>query len=267
MRHSAETIADRVVDGLFIQESTGENMHVPVKGIRGWISPFADSYANRVITTNTHCRSETIQAVMGFFSQRSAGVTWVVRQDEISSGLPQMLMEMGFKPGRYHKVAGMFLQTDTVRHTPDSEVYIRNVTPDDEEALLETIIAATKMSSIEHQRYLFRHGAAPGNSVRHLSYLAYVAGVSHPVGYGKSAYFSDHQTVMLNGAGVIEAFRCRGVYAQLLQHRMQAAIECGRKDFIIQSARDSSFPTCVRFGFQEVCEMEFYQWSPESASI
>ena len=61
--------------------------------------------------------------------------------------------------------------------------------------------------------------------------------------------------------------RGKAIYTTLLTHRMPDAHDHGARAAVIQAVKSTSAPICRRLGFTEICNLEFYTWSPVSYAI
>jgi len=250
-----------IVDSLFISEKRPGNSVVDIPGMRGWFSPFNEPYANRIGLVNDHDVDASIEQAIDFFKNRNSGFTWVVRPGDIDALLPQKLMMNGFTPSRFHKVAGMHLESSAVPGTESPGITVREIADDEITANMKLITRAYGAASKEYIEYLYAP-SAHHDGVQSRMYLAYLEGVQEAVGYGYCSYIENGSVMMLRGAAVVPEHRNKGAYRELLRRRLADAYENAASHFVIQSARDSSYSTCRRLGFEEVCPLELYQWSP-----
>lgn len=255
-------IADTIFDALFINERRRTSSKVAIDDIRGWSTPIKDAWANRVAYSGDNCNEEKVREVQRFFNALGAGVTWVVDEEQIGEKLPETLVSCGFKPSRYHQVAGMVLEGPAeVTHSCEKiEIKIREV---DDETVQQHIQSVVEASGLQNDQYV-RHIMAPDENISSTIYFAYKEHDPKPIGYAKSCFLENGKVHMLLGAAVLPEYRNLGVYSALLQYRLDQAEKKGVSTHVIQSHRSSSFSTCARFGFREASSMEFYEWSPEA---
>jgi len=254
-------IEKTIVDSLFISEKRPGNTVVDIPGMRGWFSSFDEPYANRIGLVSDRDVETSIQEAIDFFRSRNSGFTWVVRPGDIDALLPEKLMMNGLTPSRFHKVAGMHLESPAVPGVENPEISVRELADDEVTANMELIARAYGAASKEYIEYLYAP-SAHHDGVQSRMYLAYLEDTQEPIGYGYCSYIENNAVVMLRGAAVVPEHRNKGAYRELLRQRIADACENEVSHFVIQSARDSSYSTCRRFGFEEVCALELYQWLP-----
>jgi hypothetical protein len=250
-----------IVDSLFISENRPGNNIVDIPGMRGWFSPYNEPYANRIGLVSESDVETSIKGAIDFFRNRNSGFTWVVRPGDIDAGLPEKLIKNGLTPSRFHKVAGMYLKSSDITKTETPEISVREITGDEIIENMGLIARAYGAASKEYMMHLYAPSAHE-EGVHSKMYLAYLDGVQEPVGYGYCCYIENNSVLMLRGAAVVPEHRCKGAYKELLRQRLADACDNGVSHFVIQSSRDSSYSTCVRLGFEEICPLELYQWSP-----
>jgi hypothetical protein len=250
-----------IIDSLFISENRPGNHIVDISGMRGWFSPFNEPYANRIALVTESDVDTSIKGAIDFFGARNSGFTWVVRPDDIDAGLPEKLIMNGLTPSRFHKVAGMYLESPVVPRMKNPEISVREIAGDEITANMEMIARAYGAASREYIQHLYAPSVHHDGVISKM-YLAYLEGVQEPVGYGYCSYIENNSVLMLRGAAVVPEHRYKGAYRELLRQRLADACDNGVTHFVIQSSRDSSYSTCVRLGFEEVCPLELYQWVP-----
>lgn len=250
-----------IVDSLFISENRPGNTIVDIPGMRGWVSPFNEPYTNRIGLISESDVETSIREAIDFFRNRNSGFTWVVRPNDIDAQLPEKLVMHGLKPHRFHKVAGMYIASPAVSKTKNPEIRVQEITGDEITANMDFITRAYGAAPKEYLQHLYAP-SAHDDSVRSRMYLAYLQGVQEPIGYAYCSYIENNSVVLLRGAAVLPEYRGRGAYGELLRQRIADACENAVSHFVIQSARDSSYSSCCRFGFEEICSLELYQWTP-----
>ena len=250
-----------IVDSLFISENRPDNTIVDIPGMRGWFSPFNEPYANRIGLVSECDVDSSIKEAIDFFRNRNSGFTWVVRPGDIDAGLPEKLIMNGLTPSRFHKVAGMYLKSSVIPETKTPEISVREITGDEIIANMGVIARAYGAASEEYMKHLYAP-SAHYDGVLSKMYLAYLDDVQEPVGYAYCSHLENNSVLMLRGAAVVPEHRCKGAYKELLRQRLVDACKNSVSHFVIQSSRDSSYSTCRRLGFEEICPLELYQWSP-----
>jgi len=250
-----------IVDSLFISEKRPGNTVVDIAGMRGWFSPFSEPYANRIGLVSDHDVETSIQEAIDFFRSRNSGFTWIVRPGDIDAQLPQQLMKNGLTPSRFHKVAGMHLESSAISGTENPQISVREIAEDEMAEHMPLITRAYGAASKAYIEYLYAP-SAHHEGVQSRMYLASLRDGQEPVGYGYCSYIESNAVMMLRGAAVVPEHRNKGAYRELIRQRLADACENKVSHFVIQSARDSSYSTCLRFGFEEVCPLELYQWLP-----
>jgi GNAT superfamily N-acetyltransferase len=255
-------IAEIIFEGLFINERRSSSTLLDIPKIRGYITPISDAWANRVSSSENKISIEKIREVQQFFNESNSGFTWAVTEEQIARNLPQLLLSCGLKPARYHQVAGMALQHTRTHNSPriNDNIVVREC---DQETLEQNIDAVIKASGISNEAYI-RHIMAKDKQIQTKVFFSYLSSETEPTGYAKSCHLRDGTIHMLMGAAVKPEHRNRGTYTALLQHRISEAESEGVYTHITQSLRSSSFSTCTRFGFKEICSLEFYEWNPKN---
>lgn len=253
-------LAEIIFDGLFINEKRSSSTLLDIPEIRGYITPIKDSWANRVSFSEKKCSVEKIREVQSFFDESNSGFTWAVNEQQIARKLPEMLISCNFHPARYHRVAGMMLQSSK---NHDNFIVNNNIVVKeaDQKNIDRNVDVVIKASGIRNEAYI-RHIMAKDNYIKTKVFFSYMADEKEPIGYAKSCYLRNGTIHMLMGAAVRPEYRNRGIYSTLLQHRIAEAKTEGVHTHITQALRSSSFSTCARFGFKEICGLEFYEWNP-----
>lgn len=250
-----------LLDILFLfPRITGNGDPLSIAGVRGFFSPVRDAYANRAGLVSGDDIDTKIRLVQAFFSEIDKGLTWVVSQDEIATGLPAQLMRHGFHPARFPSAAGMSLSSPYPEHRPDSDIRIEEMDLAMIGDHIELIAAVYDYPSPALARHI--NSVSTDTQTRSRYYLAYIGNSHEPIGFGRSVYLYDHHLVLLQGAGVLAKYRGRGVYRQLIHRRLADAAADGINTITTLAARNSSYAICKRFGFIERCAIELYEWSP-----
>jgi GNAT superfamily N-acetyltransferase len=250
-----------IVDSLFINEKRLNSTPLDIADIRGWISPIRDGWANRISFTGSICKDETIQAVIDFFAKRKCAFAWILRPQDIHSGLSEKLLSHGIEPSYFPEVSGVYLETDGIGEMKNSNITICNVTDENLESYLDMISRAYGENTDTSVRYFNIVPEAERAAVMKY-YIAYTADSEDPVGYAKTGYLQNGEVSLLMGAAVLEEYRGQGVYSELLRYRIQQGINDGIHHFISQASRNTSYNTFKRFGFKDICDLQIYGWSP-----
>jgi len=254
-------IADTIIDTLFINERRNINKKISIDDIRGYISPIRDAWANRVTYSGDNCNEKKIREVQHIFKSLGSGVTWIVNEKQIGEKLSEKLISCGFKPARYHKVAGMIFKESQLKDIPHPEIEIE-IHKAEQATIERHIDTITRASSLHDTEYV-RYQMAYDEDISSIVYFAYEKGNSEPIADAKSIFLENGKVHLLSGAAVLPEYRNMGVYSALLKYRINEAARKGVTTHVIQSHRNSSFSTCARFGFIEVCSLEFYEWNPK----
>ena len=252
-----------ILDSMFLlPKMTGNVTMLNLPGMRGYISHIRDPYANRVGLTSSTAIGEKIQQVCDFFADRKMGFTWVTGPSDIDAGIPEKLLAFGLKPAHFHQIAGMCLKAPFPEFPKNPDIRIQEIQHEEIISHIALISSVYGLSQ-EMARYLYVSSQFQ-QSIRSRFYLAYLKNIDEPVGYSSSAYVADDSIVVLRGSGIIPKHRGKGIYKALIQQRLADAIDDGLYSAIVCAARDSSCHALNRFGFQENCPIEWYQWSPEA---
>lgn len=251
-----------LVDSLFLPEKRPDMMKMDIQGMRGYVSSFKYAHANRLALNGYGDNyEEVIQEAIDFFRNRDSGFTWVARPVDIDASLPEKLLNHGFTASGFHKVAGMYLEYPIVPEHKSPNIIVREIIGDEIIQNIEIITRAYGALPTDYIRYIYHPSNHYGDSVCSRMYLAYLAETDEPVGYA-SCFYIDNAYVVFRGAAVMPEHRRKGAYAELFRQRLVDARSAGIEKFLIQSSRDSSYSTCLRLGFEEICPLELYQWSP-----
>lgn len=250
-----------IIDSLFINEKRLNNIPLDIADIRGWISPIRDGWANRICFTGLNCKDETIKAVINFFAKRKCEFAWFLRPQDIHSGLSAKLLSHGMEPSHFHEVSGVYLETDGIDETKNSNITICDATDENLEPYLDMMRRAYGENTDAYLRYINIVPEAERVAVMKY-YIAYTADSEDPVGYAKTVYLHNSKVSLLMGAAVLEEYRGQGVYSELLRYRIQEGINDGIHHFISQASRNTSYNTFNRFGFKDICDLQIYEWSP-----
>lgn len=250
-----------IVDSLFLPEKRHDIALIDIHGMRGYVSPFTHAHANRIALNGDSDNVEKIiEEAIDFFENVNSGFTWVVRSADIDARLPEKLLNHGFTASGFHKVAGMYLEYPVVSQDKSPDIMVREITGDEIIENIGIITRAYGGSTTEYLRYIYNPSNYYGDNVYSRMYLAFLADTEEPIGYA-SCFYIDNAYVVFRGAAVVPEHRRKGAYAELFRQRLIDARSVGIEKFLIQSSRDSSYSTCVRLGFEEICPFELYQWS------
>jgi len=242
---------------------TGSGQDIDIKGVKGWISEYSESYANRIgFVDEAHLEPSLLKRAIDYFAKREQAFTLAMGQEGVLNKIPQQLQKMGFTPCHYHQLAGMCqVAPFHYKNTPDG-VLIKKV--EREKILMFQELYARAfglpLSIIKHLYY-------PSDlaTLQSCNYMAFLEGVHHPIGFAVSVFLNDlagEKILLLKGAAVLPEYRKRGVYRALIQKRLLDAQKEGFDRAIIHSDRSQSYQTCRDLGFREICSTEFYQWNP-----
>lgn len=257
---SRKSIENIIVDSLFLTESRPDCTVVAVEGIRGYLSPFKLAHSNRIRLVDKFNVDGSIQAAIDYFGKRSSAFTWVVSSADIEAGLPERLIRNGLTPARFHKIAGMYLECSVVTEEKNPAIRVKEIT-DDREQDIAMISRSYGYKDDAYTKYLYK-SSSNLHSVRSRLYQAYLHDTNEPVGYAFCSYLENNSIVLMRGAGVVPEHRGKGVYKELFRQRLADACAEGVERFITQAARDTSYSTCRRLGFEEICPIEWYEWEP-----
>jgi len=264
-----QKLAEIILDSMFLlPKITGNGDPLNIPGIRGWVSSLDEPFANRiglVSLVSSDKIDRKIQQVLDFFSERNKGFTWVVGPMEIDAGLPDRLLAHGFIPTpHFHQLAGMYLKAPFPRLPENPKIHIRKVEPN-EIAFTITVITRAYGLSQEVAHYIYSHLPTPAE-IRSQLYLAYPdENGCEPVGFGNCTYIPHYPIVSLRGSGVVPEHRGKGIYKALIRQRLADVYADGIDTITVYAVRDTSYPILQRWGFQEICAIEWYQWSPSPA--
>jgi GNAT superfamily N-acetyltransferase len=202
-----------------------------------------------------------IQEVSRHFYEQNKAFGWVVGPSATPDDLGVRLASAGLS--KMFDAAGMTLTDLNIPLRTNPAVSIREVTPE-EMAMAITTMAEAFPAPEDAVRLmyevLFRHR----DSLNPHIYLAFLEGVEAPVGCSSMEFIPGRPIVHLRGAATMKAHRGKAIYTTLLAHRIADAREHGAEAAVIQAVKTTSAPICRRLGFTEICNLEFYTWSPEA---
>jgi hypothetical protein len=217
------------------------------------------------LVTSTSLTSDAVDAAIGrvreHFARSSKAFGWVIGPSASPDDLGPRLLRAGLT--KMFDAAGMALTDLEVSFRVNASVDIREATPQEmamaSRTMAEAFPAPEGVVNLMYE-VLFRHRDLLDPHI----YLAYLDGVETPVACSSMESIPGTAIVHLRGAATMKKHRGKGVYASLLARRLADARKGGAKAAVIQAIRTTSAPVCRRLGFTEVCNLEFYSWSPSA---
>jgi hypothetical protein len=201
-----------------------------------------------------------IQRVYEYFTGQNKAFGWIVDDRSTPSDLAARLEGIGMEKAL--EMAGMAYARLDLPVQGNPAVSIREVTPGDLDVagpLLAEAIGFTPQGACATVEAL----ALSPSPLRRRAYLAYLGGDPSPVAYASMIYFPDRPIVELYCAATLEKARCQGVYTSLVSRRLADAHRDGMQAAVIQAVRHTSAPVCQKLGFVELCNLDWYIWTPE----
>ena len=260
MAASEQTILHTVQNSMFeFPALPGRWDVLSFPGLRAHATPGVDHpFGNMVgVSTLTEANADAaIAQVQDFFGKRGHVAGWWLNASSTPINLVSRLETAGFS--KMVEQAGLVL-TD-LRHeiACNPAVTVRRATERDRADVVRLYAEAYPMPDALASVYC---EVVPlvdcGNH-----FLAYLDGVEGPVAVSSMFSPRGSSVMVMQGAATLEAHRGRGTYTALMAARLAAARAMGKDAAVLQGDRKTSAPICVKLGFQEVCSVDFYAWSP-----
>lgn len=200
-----------------------------------------------------------IRAITTYFSTRQYAFSWRIGPYSSPADLGTRLLEHGFESGP--EIKGMALSLENITENNLDKFLVRPAVESDI-GLVENLIERAYPLPAEFASTLGGLFIELAIGDAFTLYLAFTRAPEICVGLG-ALYLSGDAIAVLPGAAVLPDFRKRGVYQQLLQHRMIEASKCGCEFVAMQAVADTSAPICNNMGFTELCSMDSYVWYPK----
>lgn len=266
MALSSRELIDAVEAGSFLlPETPGYIRELPFDGAKGRIATVSHPYLNTVglARFSSADAPAAIDSIKAIYADRGRALTWMVGPSTTPRELSALLTDAGFR--KIVDLAGMARQ-DLSRPVGEvAGVTIRKAGPEQRDLVLAATVRAGGLSE-EFARFAVDLREELRGRLETDTYLAFVEGAELPVGFATMTYFPDRPVVELGGAATMPEQRGKGVYSSLLSRRLADAHMRGTKAAVLQAARATSAPICGRYGFVEVCSLEFYIWVPQELS-
>ena len=206
--------------------------------------------------------ASTVVRVRDYFEARCQPFSWRVGPASEPSDLPRHLIAAGLRPT--YTMRGMAMPQITPPVPAPAPFLVRDAGADDIPALAALIELSYPTSSdvAAGLSVLYLQAAASGRARVVVASAPDHAGL---VGMGVCYDFPDCAVVALAGAASLPLFRNRGIYHQLLAHRLHAARARGATSAVTQAVTDGSAPICQRCGFIDLFEIQVFEWHPVCA--
>jgi GNAT superfamily N-acetyltransferase len=198
-------------------------------------------------------RSDDADAIIGeqiaYFEGRGEPFEWKVYDFDFPVGLRGMLGSYGFRSGPVE--CFMVLPLRNVGFARGGEAIIEDATLDN--GVIDDIIRVQDEVWKGPRPGLDRRlrdalATRPASASIHCAYLD-----GRPVGTGWVDFTRGSRFADLHGGAVLESARGRGIYTQLYERRIAAAMERGCR-YLAVDATDMSRPILQKKGFIAVCE-------------
>ncbi|MBN8209966.1 GNAT family N-acetyltransferase [Bacillus sp. NTK071] len=201
-------------------------------------------YANKVVRFDKSY--EEIDEVFAFFE--GCPFSWWVRVGSQSSELEAELANRGMR--HFDTYIGLAKELYKNEEEVDSKYVYREVTTE-KDALLHAQVASqiwnydknTQQAAFSERRKYVKLSNRRGGYMIVLDEL--------PIAYSNYRYSHDYTVLYLNGAGVIEPYRGKGVYREMVARRLNEAIRIGCQLVVTQAKRGTSEPILKKAGFIE----------------
>jgi hypothetical protein len=258
-----QTLIDAIeASFVMLPETEGMVSCLEIPGIGGHETALSHSMVNMVTSTTLTLDNadEAIRAVREHFAERHKAFGWVVGPSATPADLGTRLAGAGLT--KMFDAAGMALTDLSVQFRVNPAVKIREATPAEVAMASETMAEAFPAPK-EVVQFMYEVLFRERERLKTRIYLAYLEGVEDPVACSSMGFIPDKPVVHLRGAATNKKHRGRGIYTSLLARRLNDARKGGAEAAVIQAILTTSAPICRRLGFTEVCDLQFYTWSPE----
>lgn len=158
-------------------------------------------------------------------------------------------------------MAGVYLAANSICKSTNRNVTICDVTNKDMEPYLDMMKRAYGYDSIEYLRYMNIVPEAE-RVLKRRNYIAFSGDSKEPIGYATTGYLKNDEVLLMLGAAVLKEHRGQGVYSELLRYRIEQGIQDGTYHFISHASKTSSYNSFKRFGFDDISDIQIYEWSP-----
>jgi len=203
-----------------------------------------------------------VDRVRDHFAARGQPFSWRVGPASAPGDLDRHLLAAGLRPA--FTMRGMAMPEITVPGHASGSFVVRAARHDDAPALAALMAQSYPTSSGLASRLAALY-LQPAAAARVHVVVAEAPGSAVLAGMGVCYDFPDRPVTVLAGAATQPALRNRGVYAQMLNHRLRAARERGARSAVMQAVTDSSAPICRRAGFIDLCELQVFEFHPGHA--
>lgn len=216
-----------------------------------------------------------VEGIVARFRDKGQPFGWLVGPSSSPPNLVVHLEAAGLQRLPSEAGVGMVLADGRRRAGPTAGVRVEEVDFDDVWRAA-TLVASAFGSGMD--RHAFGAGmtvddarafiealASLQSSWHSRAYLAFVRGRREPAGFGLMIDSGRDDIVWMIAAGTQRSARGRGVYRSLVDRRAADAYADGAGAVITTVNRATASGVARRVGFQELCELELFGWSPTSA--
>jgi hypothetical protein len=260
-----ETLVRALETSMFLlPDVPGQVASLSIPGIRGRWTSVSYPLSNLVgLSELTPVNADaTIQRVRDLFTREEKVAGWLVGPGSTPADLRLRLIAAGFV--KVADLAGLAL-TDLQVPIPEApDVHIRVATEEDLDvasSLLERAYPAPRDVCRQFAHLFLRHM----DPLQARVYLAYLDGVTEPVGYAAKVHLPGQPIVQLFSSATLPTWRYRRIYTSLVARRLADAYRDGARAAVVQADRASSAPICQKLGFTELSSLELYAWIPPGA--
>lgn len=203
--------------------------------------------------------SQRVAEVIESYRRLGSAFRWRVGPLDRPAGLGKILEASGMKP-----TAGLGMVADpfALALDPTPGVIVERVSPGNLDEYVEACLAGwstPRHAGPEIRRGMERALADAAGPTRY--YLARVDGEAA----GTAVLRPFERSGYLMGTSVVPWHRGKGAYRALVARRLADLRALDIRLVTIQAIRATSAPLCARMGFETVCEMHYYEWSPGAA--
>jgi predicted N-acetyltransferase YhbS len=193
-----------------------------------------------------------IDETIATYTELQTPFRWHVGPSSRPADLAQRLLARGFEHS--DTLAGMCIATDAEVVAVDPSVVVSELTEDDEEAFANVIASTFDHPDPVRERLLRRLRETRG-AERPKHFVARLDGRV----VGSTSYAPMKRAGFLQGAAVLEEYRGRGIYKQMIRERLERLRGAGCELAVITARTSTSAPICARLGFDRVCSIEVYR--------
>lgn len=192
---------------------------------------------------------KTIDEETAAFRQLRQDFEWKVYDFDTPGNLREILLDRGFEQG--DEEAFLVLEPGNWQRAPRDRAGFTIERINDPDQLRDFVAAEQAIWPGDLSWHLQKYARELERSPSSVSIYCAYAG-RQPVGTGRISFPANSSFAELNGGGVIESMRGRGIFTALLTRRIEEAKSRGYR-WVAVDAAPMSRPILLRKGFQHVC--------------